>query len=132
MALDKTKGTDVYLWVEKAAGGWEKVGGQKDATFDRGVGTMDITSKDSAGDEEHIVGNRNWSFSFDALLIEDDPGWVEIERAYAASEQLNYRFATPTFNYEGKATIESLSIAAPDAEVTVVSLTLKGTGVLST
>lgn len=70
-------------------------------------------------------------FSFDALLIEDDLGWLEIERAYNASEQRPFKFITPGYDYVGTATIESLSIAAPDAEVTVVSLTLKGTGALS-
>lgn len=60
MADEKTKGTDVYLEVDKGVGSWQSVGGQKDATFDRGVGTMDTTSKDSAGNEEHLPGNKNW------------------------------------------------------------------------
>lgn len=130
MALEKTKGTDVHLSVDVGTGAWRVVGGQKDATFDRGAGTMDITNKQSAGDEQHLVGNRNWSFSFDALLIEDDEGWLAIEAAYDAGEQLDYKFITPGFDYQGKATVEAMGIAAPDAEVTVVSLTLKGTGAL--
>lgn len=131
MALEKTKGTDVYLMVDVGSEAWRKVGGQKDATFDRGVGTMDITNKGSEGDEEHLIGNRNWSFSFDALLIEDDEGWLAIEAAFDAGDQLPYKFVTPGFDYKGSATVESLSIAAPDAEASVVSLTLKGTGALS-
>ena len=131
MALEKTKGTDVYLMVDVGSEAWRKVGGQKDATFDRGVGTMDITNKNSLGNEEHLIGNKNWGFSFDALLIEDDEGWLAIEAAYDANEQLPYKFVTPGFDYKGSATIESLSIAAPDAEASVVSLTLKGTGPLT-
>jgi len=131
MALEKTKGTDVYLMVDVGSEAWRKVGGQKDATFDRGVGTMDITNKNSAGDEEHLIGNKNWGISFDALLIEDDEGWLAIEAAYDAGTQLPYKFVTPGFDYKGKATVEALSISAPDADASVASLTLKGTGALT-
>lgn len=131
MALEKTSGTPIYLSVDVGTETWRVVGGQKDATFDRGVGTIDITNKQSQGDEEHLVGNRNWSVSFDALLIEDDEGWLAIEAAYDAKEQLPYKFVTPGFDYKGTATVESMSIAAPDADAAVVSLTLKGTGALT-
>jgi len=131
MSLEKTSGTPIMLSVDVGTEAWRVVGAQKDATLDRGVGTIDITNKQSAGNEEHLVGNKNWSVSFSALLIEDDEGWLAIEAAFDAGDQLSYKLVTPGFDYKGTATVESMSLAAPDQDAAVASLTLKGTGALT-
>ncbi len=134
--MAKIRGIDIYLKVNTGTEGspvWTKVGGQKDATFDRGGATIDITDKDSAGNEEHLSGNRNWGVSFDAFLIEDNAGFLEIEDAYNADPptQLQYQIVTPAFTYMGKATVESLSISASLADAGVAAFTLKGTAGLA-
>lgn len=132
--MGKIKGVDVYLKVNTGTEGspvWTKVGGQKDATFDRGAGTIDVTDKDSGGWEEHLIGNRNWSISFDAFLIEDDAGFLEIEAAYDGELQKQYQIITPAHTYMSKATIEALSMTGPQAEAGSVSFTLKGTSSLA-
>lgn len=130
MALDKIKGEDVYLNINtgtEASPTWTKLGGQTGAAFDRGGATRDVTDKDSGGWEENLPGRRNWSISFDAFLIEDDPGFEALEAAYDANEQSQFQIITPLHDYIGKATIEGLSVAAPDGEVVTASFSLKGT-----
>lgn len=125
--MGKVKGMDIYLMVDVGTEVWRKVGGQKDATFDRGAGTIDTTDKESGGDEEHLVGIRNWSVSFDAFLIEDNEGFLAVEAAFDAGTQLNYKLVTPDYDYKGKASVESLSMTGPLADAGVASFTLKGT-----
>jgi len=131
--MAKFKGAAVFVYINTGTEGspvWTKVGGQREATFDRGSTTIDTTDKDSGGDEEHIPEDRNWGISFGAFLIEDNAGWLAVESAFDGSLQKQYRFATPGFNYMGKATVESLSLAGAKGDAGVVSFTLKGTGAL--
>ena len=132
--MAKVKGLDIYLKVNAGtveSPNYQKVGGQKDATFDRGQSTVDVTDKDSEGNEEHLTGIRNWSISFDAFLIEDNAYWLDIEESFDAQAQLLYQVITPAHTYTGTATVESLSLSGPLAEAGVVSFTLKGTGALT-
>lgn len=129
--MGKVKGLDIYLKVNTGTEGaptWTKVGGQKDATFDRGAAVIDVTDKDSAGNEEHLPGVRNWSVSFDAFLIEDNAGFLKVETSFDAGTQLQYQIITPGYAYMGKATVESLSMSGPLGDAGVASFTLKGTG----
>jgi len=130
----KVKGTDIYLKVNAGTEGapnYQKVGGQKDASFDRGLSTVDVTDKDSGGVEEHLTGFTNWSIGFEAFLIEDDDYWLDVETSHEDRTQLLYQIITPAHTYTGKATVESLSMTGPLTEAGVVSFTLKGTGVLT-
>lgn len=134
--MGKVKGIDIYLKVNtgtEVSPVWTKVGGQTGADFPRGLGTMDVTDKDSGGDEEHLPGNRNWAVSFDAFLIEDDAGFLEIENAFNADPptQLQFQIITPGFAYMGKATVEALSISAAQDAASVAAFTLKGTAGLT-
>lgn len=132
--MPKVKGNDVYLKVNTGTEGapvWTKVGGQKDATFDRGAGTIDVTDKDSQGWEENLSGLRNWGISFDAFIIEDDAGFLEIEDSFDNQLQKQFQIITPGHNYMGKATVESLSMSGPLGDAGVVSFTLKGTSSLA-
>lgn len=130
--MAKVKGLAIWINVNTgtvAVPVWTKAGGQSNATFDRGVTTMDVTDKDST-DEEHLIGIGNWGVSFDAFLIEDDAAFLEIEGSYNARTQLQYQIVTPTYTYMAAATVESLSLSAPLSEAGVGSFTLKGTGAL--
>ncbi|MCK4825172.1 hypothetical protein KA005_56005, partial [bacterium] len=132
--MAKVKGTDIYLKVNAGTEGapnYQKVGGQKNASFDRALGTIDVTDKDSPGLEEHLPGIGNWSISFDAFLIEDNAYWLDIEDSHEARTQLLYQIITPSHTYTGKATVESLSMSGPLADAGVVSFTLKGTAALT-
>lgn len=132
--MAKVKGLNIYLKVNTgtvAAPTWTKVGGQKDATFDRGAATIDTTDKDSGGDEEHLPSTRNWSVSFDAFLIEDNAGFLEVETAYDEGTLKQFQIITPAATYMGTASVESLSISAALGDVSVASFSLKGSAALA-
>jgi len=132
--LAKIKGAAVFVYINTGTVGspvWTKVGGQREATFDRGSAVIDVTDKDSAGNEEHLPGDRNWGISFGAFLIEDNAGWLAVEAAFDGSLQKQYQFRTVGFNYMGEATVESLSMAGAKGDAGVTSFTLKGTGALT-
>lgn len=132
--MAKIKGAAVFVYINTGTEGspvWTKVGGQREATFDRGSSVIDVTDKDSGGDEENLPGDRNWGISFGAFLIEDNAGWLAVESAFDGSLQKQYQFRTVGFNYMGKATVESLSMAGAKGDAGVTSFTLKGTGALA-
>lgn len=132
--MAKVKGLNIYLKVNTGTVGsptWTKVGGQKDATFDRGHATIDTTDKDSGGDEEHLVSTRNWSISFDAFLIEDNAGFLEVEAAFDAGTLKQFQVITPAATYMGTASVESLSISAALGDASVASFSLKGSAALA-
>lgn len=132
--MAKFKGAAIYVSINtgtEASPTWTPIGGQREATFDRGKGTIDTTDKDSGGDEEHLPDDRNWGISFGAFLIEDNQGWLALETAYNGDDLKQFRFITPGFAYMGKATVESLSIAGAKGDAAVASFTLKGSGTLS-
>jgi len=125
---DKVKGTLVY--VEVWTGVWTPIGYQKDCTIDRGKSSIDVTNKDSGGWEESLDGYKNWAISFDAFLVENDAGLLQIESDFENDIIQNYRITTPAHVYVGKAVIEGLSFTGPDGDASVVSFTLKGTAAL--
>lgn len=132
--MAKIKGLNIYLKINTGTVGspsWSKIGGQKDATFDRGAATIDTTDKDSGGDEEHLTSTRNWSISFDAFLIEDNAAFLEVEAAYDAGELKQYQVITPGHTYMGLASVESLSITAALGDAGIASFSLKGSGALA-
>jgi len=126
--MGKIKGKNVYL--EVWTGVWTKLGGQKDVSIDRGASTIDVTDKDSDGWEEKLIGIKNWAISFDAFLIEDDAGLLQMEADFEGDNIQNYRITTPSHSYVGKAVIEGLSISGPLADAGNVSFTLSGTAAL--
>ncbi|MBA7465165.1 hypothetical protein ES707_00327 [subsurface metagenome] len=130
----KFKGATIYVNINTGtveSPTWTPIGGQREATFDRGKGTIDTTDKDSGGNEEHLPDDKNWSISFGAFLIEGNPGFVALEAAYNADELKQFQFLTRAFEYMGKATVESLSIVGAKGDAAVASFTLKGSGALS-
>ncbi|MCK4820850.1 hypothetical protein KA005_34105 [bacterium] len=132
--MAKVKGLNIYLKVNTGTVGsptWTKVGGQKEATFERGQATIETTDKDSSGNEEHLTSTRNWSFSFDAFLIEDNAGFLEVETAYDDGTLKQFQFVTPGFTYMGTASVESLSISGALGDASVASFSLKGSGALT-
>ena len=131
--MGKVKGNLIYIEVNTGTEGapvWTKIGYQKDCTIDRGASSIDVTNKDSAGWEEALVGYKNWAISFDAFLVEDDAGLLEIESSFEGDSIDQYRITTPAHVFIGKAVIEGFSFTGPDGDASVVSFTLKGTAAL--
>lgn len=105
------------------------IAGQRGATLNRSMDTIDTTSKDSEGFKENEAGFIEWSIDFDGLLIEDDAGYMKLEEVFLARKKVKVRFETAAGNkYEGHAILTDFPIEGPyDGEATY-SGTLTGTG----
>lgn len=134
--MAKVKGIAIYVEVNTGTYGspvWTKVGGQKDASITFGLGEIDVTDKDSAGWEENLPGNRNVEIEFEAFLIEDNAGFVEMKKGFfdATPKDLDLRLTTPAHSYRGYFRLTEMPIEAPQDEAATVSFSLKLTGALT-
>ena len=59
------------LAIYTGAGAGTKITHQTDASLSIGSNTIDVTTKDSAGWEESIYGNKNWEMSGSAVFAFD-------------------------------------------------------------
>jgi len=74
---------------------WTAVGGQRNATLNLDMDTIDVTSKDSNGWIERLAGYREWSIEFDALLIENDTALGKLIDAYMNRQKVQVQMALP-------------------------------------
>ena len=134
--MGKVRGIDIYVEVNTGTFGspvWTKVGGQKDASITMGLDEIDVTDKDSAGWPENLPGNRNVEIEFDAFLIEDNAGYLEMKKGFwdVPPKDLDLRLKTPAHTYRGYFRLTEMPIEAPLDDAASVSFSLKLTGVLT-
>lgn len=110
----------------------------QNATLTRNVETANTTTKDSAGNAEHIQTTRSWSGSFDGLYDPDetyDPktiGDLMDSRSTASIVFESSDSATGTLIYTGTASFTDLELSAPVEDVMTWSASFTGTGALVT
>jgi len=132
--MAKVKGKSVYVsvWITDT---YVKVGGQKDATMAIAQDPLDTTDKDSAGWKEKELGNRELTVDFDAFLIEDNAGWLELKKGLinlaAANQKCNCQVDTPAYKYTGNFVMSGLSMAGPNEDMATVAFTLISDGVIT-
>lgn len=132
--MAKVRGENVYVsvWITSA---YVKVGGQKDATMSVSQDPRDTTDKDSAGWKEKELGNRELTVDFDAFLIEDNAGWLELKKGLinlaGASQKCNCQVDTPAYKYTGNFIMTGLSMSGPTEDMSVVSFSLVSDGVIT-
>lgn len=129
--MAKVKGKSVYVSVY-ITDQYVKVGGQKDASMSIGQDPMETTDKDSAGWKEKELGNRELTVDFDAFLIEDNAGWLELKKGLinlaGDHQKCNCQVDTPTFKYTGMFVMSGLSMAGPAEDMSTVSFSLVSDG----
>ena len=129
--MAKVKGKNVYVLVY-ITDTYVKVGGQKDASMSISQAPMDTTDKDSAGWQEKELGNREISVDFDAFLIEDNAGWLELKKGLinlaGDQQKCNCQVKTPAYTYTGNWIMTGLSMAGPEADMATVSFSLVSDG----
>ena len=132
--MAKVKGKSVYVSVY-ITDAYVKVGGQKDASMSISQDALETTDKDSAGWKEKELGNREVSVDFDAFLIEDNAGWLELKKGLinlaADHQKCNCRVHTPGYTYTGTWIMSGLSMAGPEADMATVSFSMVSDGVIT-
>ena len=134
--MGKIKGETVYIEVNTGTYGspvWTKVGGQKDASWEWGLDSMDITDKDSAGWKENLPGNRVMTIEFDCFLIEDNAGFVEMKKGFwdTTPKDLDLRLKTPAKTYRGYFRLSSGSGEAPLEDAVTIAFSIESTGAVT-
>ena len=132
--MAKVKGESIYVKVNTGTVGspvWTKVGGQKDASMSRSLEEIDVTDKDSAGWKERLPGNREVEIEFDAFLIEDTAGFLEMCKGFEERKELMLQLITPAHIYQGSFILGEDGIEGPLDDAGAVSFSLKLTGALA-
>src|SRR5699024_1314228 len=123
MAGEKT-GVDVLISVGEAV-----IGGQRGATLNREVNTIDATHKQVAGWGYSIAGQGSWSIDTDDVLQADDASLDTLEEAFENKEAVKVTWTNPSGkSYTGDALLTSYPIEAQMDDVMTYSMTCKGPG----
>ena len=129
--MAKVKGKTIYVsvWITDT---YVKVGGQKDASMSISQDPYETTDKDSAGWKEKELGNRELTVDFDAFLIEDNEGWLELKKGLinlaGDHQKCNCQVDTPANKYSGNFVMSGLSMAGPAEDMSTVSFSLVSDG----
>lgn len=128
MAGEKT-GVDVLISIEDDKGEDKVIGGQRGATLNREVETIDATHKQVTGWTYNLAGQGSWSIDTDGVLLTDDSTLEDLEDAFENKEPITTQWTNPSGqSYKGKAIITSYPIEAPMDDVMTYSMTLEGQG----
>lgn len=132
--MAKVKGKAVYVSVY-ITDTYVKVGGQKDASMSIAQDALETTDKDSLGWKEKELGNREVTVDFDAFLIEDNAGWLELKKGLinlaADHQKCNCQVDTPAYKYTGNFVMSGLSMSGPGEDMSTVSFSLVSDGVIT-
>lgn len=129
-----TRGIDFLIKVNTGtaeAPEYTAVGAQRGASLSLSADTLDKTTKDSDGWTELLAGNKSWSISTDGLLILNDEGYMALEDAYMAGENVLVQMSTKSGAlYEGEAVISTIDLEAPYDDLASYSTEITGAGKL--
>lgn len=130
-----TKGIDILVSVNTGtdvAPVWEVVGGQRSATLNRSAEAIDTTNKVTGQWKKSISGFKEWSVDCDGLLVADDAGYVALETAFNAGEEVEIKIAEgEVLKYSGMAIITDFPVEAPYDDVATYSVAFTGSGELA-
>lgn len=127
-------GKDILLSVWDSTGSkLIAVAGQQGLTINRDKDTIEVTSKDSQGWKQNIVGFKEWSIDNDGVYVRDHESHKLMKEAFDGDDPVlikvtNQKAKTDLFG--GLALVTSYPIEAPYDDVVTYTVTLTGTGAL--
>ena len=126
------RGLNVLISVKKG-GAYKVVGGQRNATLNRGSETLDVSNKATGGaGKEFIAGAKEWSVDGDGILIDGDEAFGLLEDAYLSGELVEVKIGDDSgWGFQGNAIITDFPVEAPYDDALSYSMTLQGTGALN-
>ncbi len=127
-------GKDILLSVWDSTGSkLIAVAGQQGLTINRDKDTIEVTSKDSQGWKQNIVGFKEWSIDNDGVYVRDHESHKLMKEAFDGDDPVlikvtNQKAKTDLFG--GLALVTSYPIEAPYDDAVTYTVTLTGTGAL--
>ena len=125
------------LTVTMAAGlptgltGQQLVGKAVDVDIQGSAGTIDISTRSSAGFREHLQGMKDWSSSISHLFVGDDAGYKALRNAWITGAKLYGYWLDPQgYGFAGAVIVTKIGRAEKLEGALVCAMDVKGTGPL--
>lgn len=127
-------GKDILLSI------WDETGstllavaGQQGLTINRDKDTIEVTSKDSQGWKQNVVGFKEWSIDNDGVYVRDHNSHKKLKEIFEGDDPVllkvtNQKAQTEMFG--GLALLTSYPIEAPYDDAVTYSASFTGTGAL--
>lgn len=109
------------------------VAGQQGLTINRDKDTYEVTSKDSNGWKQNVVGNKEWSIDNDGVYVRAHDSHKLLGAIYDGDDPILIKVTnqkTKTDMFGGLALLTSYPIEAPYDDAVTYSISLTGTGAL--
>jgi len=133
--MSKFKGIDFVLKVNTGTIDipvYSILGGQRGATLNRSVDTIEVTTKHSNNWKEFLPSIGEWSIDADGLVVDSDVAFNELERCFMDRANLLIELTTPGGKtYKGTVIITDFPIELPYDDAVTYSAKLNGTGELT-
>lgn len=93
---------------------------------------IDVTSHDSGGWEEILMGRKRYEIKVDGNYVPSDAGMQAIVNSLLNGTVSTWKLTYPNgYYYSGSGYVASVEIKSPEGDKAAVSLTLKGSGALT-
>lgn len=109
------------------------VAGQQGLTINRDKDTIEVTSKDSEGWKQNIVGFKEWSIDNDGVYVRDHDSHKRLKEIFDGDDPVLIKVTnqkTKTDMFGGMALLTSYPIEAPYDDAVTYTASLTGTGAL--
>jgi len=127
-------GKDILLSI------WDNTGstllaiaGQQGLTINRDKDTIEVTSKDSEGWKQFVVGLKEWSIDNDGVYVRDHNSHKQLKDLFEGDAPFLIKVTnqkTQTDMFGGLALLTSYPIEAPYDDAVTYTISLQGTGAL--
>ncbi|EOR25018.1 antigen A [Niallia nealsonii AAU1] len=127
-------GKDILLSIWDTTGSTLlAVAGQQGLTINRDKDTIEVTSKDSEGWKQFLVGFKEWSIDNDGVYVRDHASHKKLKDLFDGDDPFlikvtNQKAKTDMFG--GLALLTSYPIEAPYDDAVTYTISLQGTGPL--
>lgn len=96
---------------------------------------IDVTTQESSGDREFLLGNANWTAKLEELHLSTNAGHGVLFDLLQSGLRANYEFyptgSSSIASYSGQGLIKHWELSAPNADAEVSNVDVRGTGVLT-
>ena len=127
-------GKDILLSIWDTTGSTLlAIAGQRGLTINRDKDTIEVTSKDSDGWKQFVVGLKEWSIDNDGVYVRDHNSHKKLKALFEADEPFLVKVTnqkTQTDMFGGLALLTSYPIEAPYDDAVTYTIALQGTGAL--
>lgn len=112
-------------------GGADPVGKAIDVELTASSSEVDITTRDSAGWREYLMGHKDWTISIDQLWIPSDDGLKTLRAAWISGNEIAMTmYDEDSSGFSGQCFVSGMNFGQPLDGAVVLPITLRGTAAL--